>query len=562
MPDLTLYEEDRTYVIDKFHDGHFDYIEVIQEVVQRDFFRYVAKAGLLQRLADSYPTPRTKPEVPTWFYLAADMAMRLHGNHAFNGFPWVVSTGGLLAAFGPSLGTRHVDPETGQLRVECPGFNKKNDYPRSTPCHPDYLRKIAGDTASSRLLDWYNLDVQRIYRQRRFFDKGGLFIGDGSYLFVPDNPNYEGSVVMLFDEHNHPVSKEALARMTPAQAVRVSRRRCYKLVSLLHTDETGNFFLYAGIAVVPGNDHEAPVFWQMVDEFVARVGKGVIRHLILDRGFIDGERIGRAKQAYGIDTTIGVRSNMDAYRDAVGLATLPETIWEQHPRRTRPAEPPVKRHLIDASRAEPLRRREAKRQQTLARRRQEQGLPEPLPPSQWIAKINRTTSFSSCPVPLDVVLCTPEKNPAGEDAWAIMTTAEDATAAAVVNRYERRVDIEERHRHIKCFWDITDFKSPDINLLVNQVVFTLLTYTLLQQHLLQQGKKAFNKATQSRLREKLVPVAEHITVFTDQRYARFSTYEYTVMVMAVPERSRAKLAVRLDQRRREFHGRLAQAPPG
>jgi hypothetical protein len=98
MPDLPLYEEDRTYVIDKFHNGHFDYIEVIQEVVQRDFFRYVAKGDLLRRLADSYPSPRNKPEVPAWFYLAADMAMRLHGNHAFNGFPWVVSTGGLLAA--------------------------------------------------------------------------------------------------------------------------------------------------------------------------------------------------------------------------------------------------------------------------------------------------------------------------------------------------------------------------------------------------------------------------------------------------------------------------------
>ena len=297
------------------------------------------------------------------------------------------------------------------------------------------------------------------------------------------------------------------------------------------------------------------------DDFVARVGKGVIRHLILDRGFIDGESIGRAKQAHGVDTTIGVRSNMDAYRDAAGLATLPETTWVQHTRRAQPAEPPVKRHLIDASRAAPLRQREAKRQQTLARQRQAQGVPEPLPPSQWIAKIDRTTSFSSCPVPLDVVLCSADKNPASEDAWAVMTTAQDATATAVVDRYGLRVAIEERHRHIKCFWDITDFKSPNLNLVVNQVVFTLLTYTLLQQHLLRQGKRALNKATQSRLREKLAPVAEHITVFTDQRYARFSTYEYTAMVMAVPEAARARLAVRLNQRQREFHRGLAQAPP-
>ena len=105
----------------------------------------------------------------------------------------------------------------------------------------------------------------------------------------------------------------------------------------------------------------------------------------------------------------------------------------------------------------PLRRREAKRQQTLARQRQAQGVPEPLPPSQWIAKIDRTTSFSSCPVPLDVVLCSADKNPASEDAWAVMTTAQNATATAVVDRYGLRVAIEERHRHIKCFWDITDF---------------------------------------------------------------------------------------------------------
>ena len=193
-----------------------------------------------------------KQEVPAWFYLIADMAMRLHGNHAFHGFPWVVSTGGLLSAFGPSLGTSHVDPETGQLRIECPGFNDKNEYHRGTPCDQDFLRKIASDTPADSLQAWFNGDVQKIFRQRRFFDKAGIFIGDGSYLFVPDNPNYAGSARMLFDEHNHPVSQDELARMTPAQAAHVRWRRCYKLVSLLHTNATGDFFLYAGLAVVPG----------------------------------------------------------------------------------------------------------------------------------------------------------------------------------------------------------------------------------------------------------------------------------------------------------------------
>lgn len=553
MPELILFEENRAYVIEQFHNGHFDYIEAVQEVAQRDFFRYVAGSGLLKELEATYPHPRKKLEVPGWFYLAADMAMRLHGNHAFHGFPWVVATGGLLAAFGPGLGTRRVDPATGELRIECPGFNRKNSASRRTPCDQDYLRKVAADTPPKDLLEWFNKDVQRIFRRHRFFAKSGLFIGDGSYLFVPDNENYEGSARMLFDEHNRPVSAEAHARMTPAEASRCRWRRCYKLVSLLHVPAEGDYFLYAGLAILPGNAHECPVFWRMVDDFVAAVGKGVIRHLILDRGFIDGAAIGRAKREHGIDTTIGVRSNMDIYRDAVGIAALPETAWRNHARPLAAVEPPIRRHPVDARHAEILQRREAARQATLARQRAELNEPVPAPPQQWIARIPGTTSFDQCPVPLDVVLCTTGKNPNAEDSWAIMTTDPTGDAAAPVDRYALRTAIEERHRHIKCFWNIADFPSTDFALVANQVVFTLMTYSLLQQQLLRKGRRALNKATKSRLLEQLVPVAENIMVFTDNYYACFDTYDYTRMVMAVPESARARLAARLNQRQSELY---------
>ena len=561
MPDLILFEENRAYVIDQFHNGHFDYIEAVQEVAQRDFFRYVAGSGLLKALEATYPHPRKKMEVPGWFYLSADMAMRLHGNHAFHGFPWVVATGGLLSAFGPKLGTRRMDPETGELRIECPGFNRKNAAPRRTPCDPDYLRKVAADTPPEDLLKWFNTDVQRTFKRHRFFDKSGLFIGDGSYLFVPDNPRYEGSARMLFDAHNRPVGKEAHARMTPDEASRCHWRRCYKLVSLLHVAAGGDYFLYAGLAILPGNAHECPVLWRMVDDFVAAVGKGVIRHLILDRGFIDGAAVGRAKTEHGIDTTIGVRSNMDVYRDAAGIASLPETAWRCHARPAAAAEPPVRRQPVDARHAEILQRREAARQATLANRRAELGEPDPAPPRQWIARIPGTTSFDNCPVPLDVVLCTAERDPGAEDSWAIMTTDPAGDPGVPVDRYALRTAIEERHRHIKCFWDIADFKSTDFALVANQVVFTLLTYSLLQQQLLRKGRQALNKATKSRLLERLVPVAEHIMVFTDNYYARFDTYDYTSMVMDVPAAARAKLSARLNQRRRELHQGSGHAPP-
>jgi hypothetical protein len=95
---------------------------------------------------------------------------------------------------------------------------------------------------------------------------------------------------MWFDEHNHPVEYE---KPTPQQRKRAHRERCYKLVSLLHL--RCNCYVYAALAVVPGNAHECPVLYQLVEQFVRRMGKGIIKLLILDRGFVDGKNISRCK---------------------------------------------------------------------------------------------------------------------------------------------------------------------------------------------------------------------------------------------------------------------------
>ena len=40
--------------------------------------------------------------------------------------------------------------------------------------------------------------------------------------------------------------------------------------------------------------------------------------------------------------------------------------------------------------------------------------------------------------------------------------------------------IEERHRQYKCFWDLARMPSRKFAMIVNQVLFVLLAYTLLQ----------------------------------------------------------------------------------
>jgi hypothetical protein len=40
------------------------------------------------------------------------------------------------------------------------------------------------------LQTWFNREVVGIFKQHHAFDAEGIFIGDASYLFVPDNESY------------------------------------------------------------------------------------------------------------------------------------------------------------------------------------------------------------------------------------------------------------------------------------------------------------------------------------------------------------------------------------
>jgi len=301
------------------------------------------------------------------------------------------------------------------------------------------------------------------------------------------------------------------------------------------------------------------VLWEMVDEFVEVMCKGVMKDLILDRGFLDGEAIAKVKTKYGINVTIGVKRNMNVFQDALGLVNLPEVQWESYTRER--SEPPVPftRHHTDAPRPEHIEKREAARQRKLDEQRAAGERPPVKEPEQlMITRIKDLTTWSSCSVPLDLVVCRNNQDESLDEAWGILSTARDESQAVpAAMRYHLRVLIEERHRHLKCFWDLADFTSPCFALVVNQIIFTALTYSLLQQQILRQGRKALNKASKSRMMEELVPLSDAVIVYTDNYYAVFDKLGYTDMVLAVPESARQKLRELIARKR--SHTRLSAA---
>lgn len=554
--DLIVFEQDRPFIVQALRSGEFDYVEAANEVAEADFFRDLFKRKVIAKLAESYPTPRQKEEVPLWLYVASEISLKLHGAHSHYSYPHIIRCGGLLEALGPQLAHKTVDKKTGDVALACEGFNQKNHYRRETPCDQDFLRKLARQTKPDRLSDWFNHEVPRCLKKLKLFDPEGLFIGDGSYLFVPDNEAYEGSVVLLFDDHNHPVDPQKVDLADK----RYHWERCYKMVSIIHTNRALDFFLYVAVKLVSGKTHESPVLYELVRDFKETMGRGIMKVLILDRGFIDGPGIGRCKQDYGVDVIMPLRKNMDLYRDVLGLTRAPGFSWERY-EEPRPVPAPV------AVRPPAIEKREAARQRTLALRKGQLVQPEAARPSaetgraSFVGKLERSHTWQDCPVPLNAIISREIDDKGEEDFWVLVTTRLNKSSRDVRTLYGLRTAIEERHRQIKCFWDLTDFQSCSFALVLNQVVFLALTYTLLQAHLYLRKRAELNRVTRPRLLQMLSPTLAVIIVYYQRRFARLTIPEYSEIMLTVTGKAKQKLLAKMRRLKAGLEPDLLNARP-
>jgi hypothetical protein len=470
--------------------------------------------------------------VPLWFELAANLSLKLHLENSYSAFERVIQCGGLLSAMPPAMASKHFDPQTQEIWLQCEGFNDKNHYPRKTPCDDDTLRKAVKDVPAADWMNWFNGWAQEVFQRHGFFDPTGIFLGDGSYLFVPDNPAYEDSVVMWFDEHNHPVDYD---KLTAEERKGAHRERCYKWVSLIHV--RADSYVYAAMALVPGNAHECPVLYELVEKFVHSVGKGVIQLLILDRGFIDGKNVTRCKQQWGIDVLIPMKTNMDIWKDAWALGRTEP--WESFPVPAPKAKAPE-----NPPRPEVIQRREARRQKTLAQRRPPPDPAEVLTHREYCL-ISGFNSWSDCRVPIDVILMRERYTDGHVQEWALMTTKKYTEVQQPRTDYQHRVKIEERHRMLKCFHDLSDFRSRSLNTITAQVVFILLSYTLRQWQLWKLHREELSGVSPELMRRRLNIRKQYVVIYLANAYARMPLIRFTREVLELEPEARAKALAKI-----------------
>jgi len=497
---VVIYEENKVKVLDKLKEGNAEYMDLSSWSYQDRFFAFLLGIRFFEICGSTYPTPRKKEEVPVWFLLCCAVQMHMNATGVYSKLPGLLKNGPILSRVKFNVGGFDG------------GFNHKNRTARTTPIDFDSARKFFKSTQPAPQRHWYNNEVIKFFRHNRAFDKWGIFVLDQTHVVVPDNPHYTGAVRMRVDEYGHRYDTE---RLTEEQQKALPTHLCYALSELIHIGKNERCFVVAGYQWGPGNTDELEQGRPLVTDFVNAVGKGVMKLLIVDRGFIDGEFIDMVYTKAGSDVLIPLRKNMDLYLSAVTLVESSQWTgtWATY-----------KTYIKDN-----------------------------ITYCEEVAEVPAIGLWGTCTVTLHVtIMRTSASNENGYSYWGLASTFKPKNAKEPFELYGLRTEIEERHRQLKLSWNIGEFSSPHESLVEAHVLFTLLTYTLVQLHLVKKDMVDLTNKTIETLKAEERTGTNSVIVYHGGYFAVFDLNEYTYVVADLAPHARERLKKWIERQKKMF----------
>ncbi len=486
-----LYEENKIQVAKDIKEGRLDYQDLADWTLQDRLFAFLLEIRFFEICGASYPSPRRKEEVPVWFLLACKVQMKMNTTASFNRLPGILRSGAVLSRLKFNIGGCNG------------GFNNKNKKERESVIDHDTARKFFKDTDRDKLRDWHNQDVQRFIKANEGFDPSGIFILDQTHVVVPDNKNYQEAVMMPVDEHGQLIDT---SKMSPEQKKAIKYRPCYTLSGLLHiTNPADNkwepSFSFAGYKWGQGNADELKQGKDVVTDFVKVVGKGVLKTLIVDRGYISGEFISYVKKELGSEVLMPLRKNMDAFTDPINIAKTYKYQWKLYDT--------YEKHGITYK--------------------------------EEVTVVKDVDIWEKCEIPLYVSLMRITGSDDSVRYWGLSSTFEPKDSTEAFRIYDLRTQIEERHRQIKNYWHLNEFSSPNRSLIEAHVLFTLLTYSLLQLYLNNVHLNKLANKTIKKLREEELAGKNNVIAYSGKYFGVFDLDEYIEIWIFLKEEARLKL---------------------
>ncbi len=252
-----------------------------------------------------------------------------------------------------------------------------------------------------------------------------------------------------------------------------------------------------------------------------------------------------------------MKRKMDIWEDAWALGKC--CPWQQL------ALPPPPPKPVPAQRPQAIIERERKRQETLAAKKAADPPPDPATVlvGTEICPIRGFTSWSECGVPIQVLLMRETYADQHQDEWALMDTADWSDPRQPRDQYALRGKIEERHRLLKCFHDLSDFRSRRFNVVAAQVVFILLSYTLRQWQLWKSRQQEWAGKTPGFLGRQLNLHSEYVVIYYQNAYTRMPLVTFSRELLEMADEARAKALIKVRQLEQSFLTPLEnlRAPP-
>jgi len=499
VDEVIIFRENKVEVRKRLKDGRIDYLDLTSWSFQDRLFGFLIEERFLEWCGASFPTPRSRENIPVWFLLGCAIQMKLHRTAAFQRLGYILRSGSILTRVKFNVGM------TGG------GFNSKNKKGREIPIDQDTARKFFTHTEASQIEQWYNTDVQKwLRRHRGYSDKEGIFILDPTLIAVPDNPNYKGAALLPLDKEGRYVD---VKKLSPGERRKFKYTRAYKLTMLLHYSRQGDYFMFAGGHLGRGDESGLKQGEELVEHFVSQIGKGVIKLLIMDREFIDGAMITRFKKIHEIDCLVPLKSNMHALMDALGICRLGDVKWV------------LSQEIKD-----------------------ETGRVVEV---EELAGIGKVESWESCEVPLYIVLVRTRKANGKEEMWALASTKRFDDPRSPRQLYTGRMQIEERIDQIKNGWWVGSFTTPNFNADVVHVFFVLLTYTLIQLYLKSTHHEELATKTIESLRQEERLGKDAVIVYAEKYFAVFDVDEYTDIILHLRKDARLRMCRWIKRFRRD-----------
>lgn len=289
--------------------------------------------------------------------------------------------------------------------------------------------------------------------------------------------------------------------MTEEQKKAVKYHPCYALSELLHIGKDNQSFIFAGYQWGSGNTDELAQGKPLVTNFVDAVGKGVMKLLIVDRGYISGEFVAYVKMDLGSDVLMPLRSNMDALTDPVRIAESFNYKWVKYNEYTK--------HGVRYT--------------------------------EEVTLVEDVDIWKGCEASLHTSIMRITGSDGSVRYWGLSSTFKPRDAKEAFELYELRTQIEERHRQVKKFWYINKFTSPDRSLIEAHVMFTLMTYSLIQLYLNKKHLNTLANKTISSLKRQEQMGVNSVIVYSGNYFAVFDLDDYTEIIAELNDDARLRL---------------------